>query len=74
MAGRTWILRGRRSVLENGATEVVINIRSNRTHAIDGDLGIQLKKFGFDLGGGASAGATSLHIRASFPQGRKGWR
>lgn len=24
------------SVLDNGATEVVINIRSNRTHAIDG--------------------------------------
>jgi hypothetical protein len=63
------------SVLENRATEVDINIRSNRTHAIDGALGLQLKDFGFELGGGAQhSGATSLHIRASFPQGRKGWR
>lgn len=63
------------SVLENGATEVVINIRSNRTHAIDGSLGVELKKLGFELGGLANhAGATSLHIRASFPQGRRGWR
>jgi hypothetical protein len=63
------------SVLENRATEVNINIRSNRTHAIDGALGLQLKDFGFELGGGAQhSGATSLHIRASFPQGRKGWR
>ena len=63
------------SVLENGATEVVINIRSNRTHAIDGTLGVQLKKIGFDLGGLTEhSGATSLHIGASFPQGRKGWR
>ena len=63
------------SVLENGATEVVINIRSNRTHAIDGALGVELKKIGFDLGGLTQhSGATSLHIRASFPQGRKGWK
>lgn len=63
------------SVLENGATEVVINIRSNRTHAINGTLGVQLKKLGFDLGGTTHhSGATSLHIRASFPQSRKGWR
>lgn len=63
------------SVLENGATEVVINIRSNRTHAIDGTLGLELKKVGLDLGGLAHrSGATSLHIRASFPQVRKGWR
>jgi hypothetical protein len=63
------------SVLENGATEVVINIRSNRTHAIDGSLGIELKKVGFDLGASAQrSGATSLHIRASFPSGRRGWR
>lgn len=64
------------SVLENGATDVVINIKSNRTHAIDGSLGIQLKQVGFDLGGMTQhSGATSLHIRASFPQGRKGgWR
>lgn len=63
------------SVLENGATEVVINIRSNRTHAIDGALGVQLKKLDFDLGGMTQqSGATTLHISASFPQGRKGWR
>jgi hypothetical protein len=63
------------SVLENGATEVVINLRSNRTYAIDGALGLKLKKFGLDLGGHTQrVGATSLHIRASFPQGRKGWR
>lgn len=63
------------SVLENGATEVVINIRSNRTHAIDGTLGLELKRVGFDLGGLTQhSGATSLHIRASFPQGRRGWK
>jgi hypothetical protein len=63
------------SVLENGATEVVINIRSNRTYAVDGSLGVQLKSLGFDLGGGTEgSGATSLHIRATFPQARKGWR
>lgn len=63
------------SVLDNGATEVVINIRSNRTHSINGTLGIQLKKLGFDLGGTTHhSGATSLHIRAGFPQSRKGWR
>lgn len=64
------------SVLENGAKDVVINIRSNRTHATDGALGIQLKNLGFDLGGMTErSGATSLHIRASFPQSRKGsWR
>lgn len=39
------------SVLENGATEVVINIRSNRTHAVDGALGLELKRVGLDLGG-----------------------
>lgn len=63
------------SVLENGATDVVINIRSNRTYAIDGALGLELKKAGLDLGGVTQrSGATSLHIRASFPQARKGWR
>jgi hypothetical protein len=63
------------SVLENGAFEVDINIRSNRTHAIDGTLGVQLKKLGFDLGGHTQhSAATSLHIRASFPQGKKGWK
>ena len=60
------------SVLENEATDVDINIRSNRNYAIDGTLGVQLKKFGFDLGGGAQhSGATSLHIHASFPKSRK---
>lgn len=63
------------SVLENGATEVVINIRMNRTHAIDGTLGVQLKKLDFDLGGMTQrSDATSLHIRATFPQPRKGWK
>lgn len=63
------------SVLDNGATEVDINIRSNRTYAIEGKLGVELKSFGFDLGGGAQhSGATSLHIRAGFPQGKKGWK
>lgn len=61
------------SVLENAATEVVINIKSNRTHSVDGALGIQLKGFGFDLGGSTQqSGATSLSIRAGFPPGRKG--
>jgi hypothetical protein len=63
------------SVLDNAATEVVINIRSNRTHATDGTLAVELKGIGFDLGGGSQrSAATSLHIRASFPQGRRGWR
>lgn len=62
------------SVLENGATEVNINIRSNRTHSTEGTLGVQLTSFGFDLGGGTQqSGATSLHIHASFPQ-RGRWR
>lgn len=60
------------SVLENSASEVVINIRSSRNFAVDGSLGLQLKGMGFDLGGSAeSSGATSLHIRATFPQPRR---
>ena len=63
------------SVLDNAATEVVINIRSNRTHAADGTLAAELKGIGLDLGGGSQrSAATSLHIRATFPQGRRGWR
>ena len=63
------------SVLENGATEVDINIRSNMTYAVDGSLGVELKKFGFELGGLTQrTGAASLHIRAEFPRARKGWR
>lgn len=63
------------SVLDNSATEVVINIRSNRTYSIDGDLGMRLKKLGFELGaGGERTGATSLHIRAEFPSARRTWR
>jgi hypothetical protein len=63
------------SVLDNAATEVVINIRSNRVHAVDGALGLSLKKSGFELGAeGQRSGATSLHIRAAFPQPRKSWR
>ena len=63
------------SVLENGATEVGINIRSNRTHSVEGTLGMELKKFGFELGGIAqSSGATTLHIHANFPQKSRGWK
>ena len=63
------------SVLENGASRVEINIRGNRTHAVDGTLGIQLKELGFDLGGTTERSATTrLHIVATFPQARKGWR
>lgn len=63
------------SVLENGAREIVINIRNSRTHSVDGALGLQLKKVGFDLGGGTQrSDATSLHIRAGFPQARKMWK
>lgn len=63
------------SVLDNGAREVVINIRSNRSYSVDSSLGASLQKLGFELGAGAQrAAATSLHIRASFPQARKAWR
>jgi hypothetical protein len=63
------------SVLNNGATEVAINIRSNRTHSVDGNLGVELKKVGFELGSMAqSSKGTSLHIHAAFPQAKKGWR
>ena len=63
------------SVLDNGATEVVINISSNRTHSVDGKLGVQLKKLGLELGGGSQqSGVTSLHIRAAFPAPKKSWR
>lgn len=63
------------SVLENAATEVVINIKSNRTHSVEGKLGLTLNKVGFELGGGAEqSGATSLHIRAGFPQPKKLWK
>jgi hypothetical protein len=63
------------SVLENAANEVVINIKSNRTHAVEGELGVRLKKLGFDLGAGSQrSGITSLHIRAGFPTVRKSWR
>ena len=63
------------SVLDNSATEVTINIKSHRTHAIDGDLGVRLRNLGFALGGGAQqSGTTSLHIRAEFPTGRRLWK
>lgn len=39
------------SVLDNGASEVEINIKSNRAFSADGELGVDLKKLGFDLGG-----------------------
>ena len=35
------------SVLENASTEVIINIKSNRTYALEGELGIKLKKARF---------------------------
>ena len=63
------------SVLENASTEVELNIKSDRTHAINGDLGLQLNGIGFELGAmSQQSGATSLHIRANFPAGRKGWK
>lgn len=63
------------SVLDNGATEVTISIRSSRTHAVDGNLGVQLKGVGLDLGGRTQrSGATSLNISATFPPARRAWR
>lgn len=63
------------SVLDNGAKSVDIKIRSSRTHSVEGSIGIELKSFGFDLGGSTqSSGATTLSIHATFPQTRKGWR
>lgn len=63
------------SVLDNGAHEVVVNIKSNQTHSINGELGLELKDIGFELGASTQkTGATRLHIRASFPQPRKSWR
>lgn len=63
------------SVLENGAREIVINIRNSRKHSVDGALGLELKKVGFDLGGGIQrSDATSLHIRAGFPPARRSWK
>ena len=63
------------SVLVNAATNVVINIKSNRTHSVEGKLGPTLSKVGFELGGGAEhSGATSLHISASFPQSKSFWK
>lgn len=57
------------SVLVNGATNVVINVNSSRTHAVDGVLGVQLKKCGFELGGMSEhSSAASLHISATFPR------
>ena len=63
------------SVLENCAADVEINIKSNRIWTINGELGVQLKKLGFDLGGGNQRSeATTLHIKATFPHIRKGWK
>ncbi len=63
------------SVLENGANEVTINIRSGNTYSIEGSLGARLKKVGLELGGShESTGIASLHIRAQFPPPpKKGW-
>lgn len=63
------------NVLENDSEAVEIKIRSNRSYAINGQLGLKLKGVGFNLGGmSQQSGTTSLHIRANFPQGRKGWK
>ena len=63
------------SVLENAATEVDLRISSSRSHAIDGTLAIELKSVGFKLGGERErTGVTTLHIFASFPQGRRSWK
>ncbi|WP_435198255.1 hypothetical protein [Janibacter sp. GS2] len=65
------------SVLDNQASKVEINIRSHQRYSVDGSLGLQLKKLGFDLGGGEhKTGATTLHISAEFPsrQPQRGWR
>jgi hypothetical protein len=59
-------------VLENSATDVVINIRGNRTYVVDGTLGVQLKKLGFDLGGGLSTLARPAGTFA--PASHKGAR
>ncbi|TDT14582.1 hypothetical protein BDK89_0137 [Ilumatobacter fluminis] len=63
------------SVLENGSAEVELNIKSSRNYSVNGSLGVQLGGLGFDLGGMMQkSGATSLHIHATFPQARKGWK
>jgi hypothetical protein len=63
------------SVLMNGVTEVEINIRSSRSHSLEGKLGVQLTDLGFDLGAGSErTNATRLHIRATFPPPRRGWK
>ena len=60
------------SVLDNGVTEVEINIGSSRTYAIDGGLAGVLQKVGFDLGGSSERStAMQLHIFATFPQGHR---
>lgn len=62
------------SVLDNGARDVQINIRSNRTYSLDGSLATELRKCRLELGGSSQrTGTTSLHIRATFPQIKRGW-
>lgn len=63
------------SVLDNSASEVAVNVKSNRSHSVDGDLGLTLSKVGFELSAGTQqSGATRLHIRASFPKAKRLWR
>jgi hypothetical protein len=63
------------SVLENAAVDLEINIKSNQNWSITGALAGQLQGVGFDLGGSNQrAEATTLHIKATFPHPRKGWR
>jgi hypothetical protein len=63
------------SVLDNGATEVELNVRCSRSHEFDGAIGTQLRKVGFDLGVKTqSSGVTNLHIVATFDRSRRRWR
>lgn len=62
-------------VLHNGATEVTLNIRSSNTFTLHSELGLRLKKLGFEIGvEHERRGLSSLHIRAEFPSPqKKGW-
>lgn len=63
------------SVFDNSATEVVINIKSHRRYALEGELATRLRGVGFELGAGTEhSKATSLHIRAEFPVMKRMWK
>ena len=60
------------SVLRNKATKVELTIRSERTYSITGKLAGQLQGLGLELGGEAkNRSATTLEIRAEFPNSKK---